>query len=484
MTVKDGTPGASTCATEKPSARNFVFPHIFSILVGLIAVAAIATHIIPAGEYQRIATDDGRSRIDPDTFRFIDSAPAGILDFLTAVPRGVVSASAVVIFVLVTGGMFMVLRSTGIIGIAVDRLGRRFANNSLLMIAVLMAIFAFIASIIGTSELSLVYIPVILPLLIALGYDSVTAAAVALCATAAGFTAGVLNPFTTGLGQEIAEVDRYSGALVRLLVLAALVGSATWFVLRYARKVRRDPSLGLLANDDKEAAKRNEYRDVLIADPPHMTVRHKLAAAATAIGFAVMIFGVVRLGWFMVEMAGVFIGIGIVVGLIAGLTPTAISEAFERGFREVLLGALIAGVARGVAVILEDGQIMDTIVYGIGNAVSGMPVALAALGMFVSQLLFNFVIPSGSGQALVTMPIMAPLSDVLDVTRQTAVLAFQFGDGLGNILFPTSGYFMAALAIAGVPWQKWVRFYLPLFAAWCGIAVVFLLVTQAIGWNG
>ncbi|MDQ7862257.1 Na+/H+ antiporter NhaC family protein [Peribacillus frigoritolerans] len=169
-----------------------------------------------------------------------------------------------------------------------------------------------------------------------------------------------------------------------------------------------------------------------------------------------LVYGVLVKDWFMLEMAGLFIIMGIVVGLVAGLNLTEICEGFNDGFREVLVGAMIVGVARAVAVVMEDGQVMDTIVHSLGNLVGDFPAVFSALGMFIVQMLCSLLIPSGSGQALVTMPIMAPLADIIGVTRQTAVLAYQLADGIGNILYPTSGYFMATLALAGVAWQKWV----------------------------
>ncbi len=186
----------------------------------------------------------------------------------------------------------------------------------------------------------------------------------------------------------------------------------------------------------------------------------------------------------MLEMSGLFIFMGVIVGIIAGLSLTKLCEAFTEGFREVLMGAIIIGIARSVAIVLEEGQIMDTIVYGLGNLVGQLPSTLSAIGMMTVQLFINFFIPSGSGQALVTMPIMAPLADMLGVTRQTAILAFQFGDGFAHILFPTSGYFMAALVIAGISWTKWVKFFVPLFLIYMGIGVLFLLYAQLTGWTG
>lgn len=468
---------------NKPK-RAFQIPHIYVILFVFIAIAAVATHFVPAGEFERIPGPAGRITIDAESFQFVEPNPTGIVDFMLAIPNGLMSAGEVVFFTFMIGGMFMVLRRTGIIEIGVDKLSRQFAGRSLLMIPVLMTVFAVVATIIGTQELALVYVPVILPLMIALRFDSVTAAAVALCATTAGFTTGILNPINTGLGQQLSNLPLYSGFGLRATAFVVVLGAGIYFVMRYARRVQASPELSLMAGDADEAEKRALYQHATDEGALMANGRQKLAAIATFAFFGLLVYGVLRQGWFMMEMAGLFIVMGIVVGLIAGLTTESICEAFNKGFRDVLVGAMIAGVARGVAVVLEDGQIMDTLVFGLGNLVGELPTLLSAIGMYVSQLAFNFVVPSGSGQALVTMPIMAPLSDIIGVTRQTAVLAYQLGDGVGNILFPTSGYFMATLAIAGVPWQKWVKFFFPLFCVWVLISMGFLAFAQATQWVG
>ncbi|WP_442487549.1 YfcC family protein [Halomonas litopenaei] len=474
------TPDSSPVTRSSP----FRMPHIYVILFIFIGLAALATHFVPAGEYERIPGPNGRITIDAESFRFVDPSPVGFTDFMLAIPNGLMSAGQVVFFTFMIGGMFMVLRRTGIIEIGVDKLSRRFTNRRLMMIPVLMTVFALVATIIGTQELSLVYVPVILPLMIALRFDSMTAAAVALCATTAGFTTGVLNPINTGLAQQLSGLPLYSGFLLRALIFVIILGAAIFFVMRYARRVADDPALSLMAEDPTEADKRLAYQHASDDGELKASHRQRLAALATFAFMALLVYGVLSLGWFMMEMAGLFIIMGVVVGMIAGLTTEDICEGFNQGFRDVLVGAMIAGIARGVAVVLEDGQIMDTLVFGLGNLVGELPSLLSAAGMYFSQLAFNFVVPSGSGQALVTMPIMAPLADIVGVTRQTAVLAYQLGDGIGNILYPTSGYFMATLALAGVPWQKWVRFFFPLFCVWVVISLAFLLLAQAIQWVG
>ncbi|MCK1976475.1 YfcC family protein [Jeotgalicoccus huakuii] len=467
--------------TNNNKERKFKMPHIYVILFLFGLVAAASTYLIPAGEFDRVEIEEGRTAVDPESFQFTESEPTDLVQFMTAIPRGLIDAGEVVFFTLIIGGMFMVLRESGIIEIAVDKLARRFSNKSILVIPVLMTVFATIATLIGTAELSLVYIPVIIPLIIALGYDSMTAAAIALCGTVVGYSVGVLNPVNTGLAQTISELPTFSGLSFRLILFVIVLTITILFVMRYARKVQKNPTASIVYEEDSE--KRASYKSIADQEPLKANNRQIAGAFTVLIFFIILVWGVITQGWFMIEMAGLFILMGVTVGMVSGMSLTHISESFTKGFRDVLMGAVIIGLARSIAVILEDGRVMDTIVNGLGTVVGDLPPVLAAAGMYFVQLLINFIIPSGSGQALVTMPIMAPLSDMLGVTRQTAVLAFQLGDGFAHILYPTSGYFMAALVIAGVEWHKWIKFFLPLFLILMGISLGALIVAQAIGWS-
>lgn len=463
--------------------QRLQMPDVYIVLGIIIGLAAVATYLVPAGKFTRVPGPDGRQTIDPGSYERVAQTPVGLLDLMTAIPTGIIAAAEVVVFTLMIGGAFMVLRTTGIIEVGVGNLAHRFAKRGVLAIPALMIFFAAIATVIGTQELALVYVPILIPLMIALKFDSVTAAGVALCATTAGFCTGIINPINTGLGQKIAGVELYSGKGLRVVAFLLITGFAALMVARYARRVQRDPSASLLANDPAEQRKRETYVHDELATPERLNRRQKLATAAVVGFLGLLVWGVLAQGWFMLQMAGLFIVMGLVVGVIGGLTLTKVCEAFNLGFREVLVGAVIAGVARAVAVVLEKGQIIDTIVHGLGRAVGDLPEVLAAGGMFFVQLALSFIVSSGSGQALVTMPIMAPLADVLGLTRQMSVLAFQLADGTGNILFPTSGYFMAVLALAGVPWQKWLKFYLPIFLGWVVIAMGLLTYAQLSGWS-
>ncbi|WP_369964298.1 YfcC family protein [Mammaliicoccus lentus] len=456
-------------------------PHIYVILFIFGVIATISTYLIPSGEFKRIKGPEGREMVDADSFHYIASSPVGLVDFISIIPRGLIEAGEIVFFTLIIGGMFMVLRRTGIIEIGVDKLARQFINKSILIIPVLTTVFAIIATLIGTAELSLVYIPVIIPLVIALGYDSITATSIALCGTVVGFTVGVLNPINTGLAQKLSGIPTFSGIGLRLVIFIVVLLVTVLFIMKYAKKVKKDPSISLVYEDDTE--KRKMYKEITKHEPLVATRRQKIGIGVVLLFFIILVYGVVTQGWFMVEMSGLFIMMGIVVGLVTGLNTREICESFNDGFKDVLMGAIIVGLARSIAIVLEDGKIMDSIVHDLGSVIDGATPTVAVVGMYIVQVLINFIISSGSGQALVTMPIMAPLADMLGITRQTAVLAFQLGDGFTHVFYPTSGYFMAALAIAGVSYTKWIRFFFPLFILWGVISIISLVFAQLIGWS-
>ncbi|SDQ73562.1 AbgT family transporter [Pseudovibrio sp. Tun.PSC04-5.I4] len=465
-------------ATEE--RRSIKIPHTFILLLIVGALVSISTYFFPAGEFVRVAGPGGRMMVDPSSYSIIPSTPTTFMNFLIAIPKGFVESGWIIVMTFCVGGGFAVLRKTGVIEVGVNKIAHAFADRGIVIIPVLMLLFASIDTFIGMPELCMVYVPIILPLMLALGYDSITACAVALCGSAAGFTAAITNPFTVAIAQKIAELPLYSGSLLRVIFFAVLVAVGSFFVARYAKRVKADPSSSSMYKaDQKSRGTHTSTRDF----KTDMTGRQKLAAFSGVAVFFTLLGGVFMLGWDLPQMAAMFILMGAVSGVASGLTGDEICDSFVEGCRDVLLGALIIGVARSINVIMVEAQVIDTIVNGLGTMLNSMPTIAAPLGMEVFQTLFNFLMPSGSGKTLITMPIMAPLSDIVGITRQTSILALQIGDGFSNILWPTSGYFMATLAIAKVPWTKWVKFFFPLFIAWTLVGAGFLIVAYLINWG-
>lgn len=248
------------------------------------------------------------------------------------------------------------------------------------------------------------------------------------------------------------------------------------YIMIYAKRVKAEPTISPMYELDKN-------RDLVLEDVDEndgFSVRHKIVLAVFFIGLLFIAFGVIQLGWYIHELSAAFLTIGIIAGVVGGLGINKTAEEFIKGAAGITFGALVIGIASGIIVVLEEGMVLDTIVYYLAESVSALPSYLSAIGMFFVQMILNFFIPSGSGQAAASMPVMVPVADLIGMTRQTAVVAFQFGDGITNVFNPTSAYFMAGLALAGIPWEKWVKWVWPLILIWIGIACVFLIIASSI----
>ena len=449
--------------------------------MGLILIIGILTYFIPAGTYDRYYDEvTGREIVDPNSFHEVEKNPMTIVQYFTSAVDGFVEAGYVVALTFAVGGGFYVLEKAGIITGAISSLARKLKNRGIIIIPILMTAFALCDCFVGMCELTMVYVPIILPLMLAMGFDSMTAAATALIGSQVGFTLALANPFTTIIGQKIAGLPLMSGWQYRLIMMICFLTVAIIFVCRYAKKVQKDPLSSPMYEIDQETKK---DIDSTTLDTARLNGRQKAAGVVAILLFALMVYGVIGMGWDMPQIGGTFVAIGILGGIIAGLSGDDICGAFVHGSMNVLEGALIIGVSRGIAVIMDNAMITDTIVYALSVVLQSVPAALSAIGMVVAQTIIEFFISSGSGQAVATMPIMAPLADLIGLSRQIAVMACQFGDGLTNILYPVSGYFIATLGLAKVPYEKWVKFFFPFLCVEWVMTIIFMLIAQAINWT-
>lgn len=444
----------------------------FVLIFFIILLAAALTYIMPAGTYERTEVD-GRTVVDPTSFSFVESTPVGLTGIFNSVHQGMVQAADIIFFVFIVGGAFGILKATGALEALVTYLTVKLANRAGLLIPTLMLFFAAAGTLMGMAEETLVYIGILVPLAIALRFDAITGFAIVSLGASVGFSAAVMNPFTVGVAQGIAELPTFSGIGLRIALLATLYITAVWYVWRHAKKVKNNPSLGFYGDHILDTT-------VELDKNFKMQTRHKMVLGVFLLNFIVLIYGVLSYGWYITEIAGLFLLFGILIGLIGKLSLPKIADSFIDGAKLLVSGALVIGFAQAILVIFQSGNLMDTLLYYASGFLGNLPAVLSAVGMFVFQLFFNFLIPSGSGQAALTMPIMAPLGDLIGVTRQTTVLAYQLGDGISNILFPTVGFFMAGLALAGIPWSKWVKWVFPFALMQIGIAIVFLLIAQFI----
>jgi len=438
------------------------FPHPLVLLTGCIAVAAAASWVLPAGEYQR--RDDpaaGRRVVVAGTYHAVEPRPVGPFRALVAIPRGMADAGAVIFFVFLIGAAFTVVDRTGALRQAVDALVRRFARHETLVVPAACLAFALGGALDNMKEEIIALVPVALLLTRRLGYPAVTAVAMSLGAAAVGAAFSPINPFQVGIAQQLAQIPLLSGSLFRTAFLALAVAAWIWGTMRHARRARAEPAAGAAERPDP-------------LGPRQITVL--LLVLAT---FAVLVWGVLRHHWGFDEMSALFFAMGVVAGFVGGLGVAGTAQAFVDGVRAMAYAGLLIGFARAIYVVLDDGRIVDTVVHGLFTPIAGLPLALSALGMMVVHTAVHVPVPSPSGHAVLTLPILVPLSDLLGLSRQVTVLAYQYGAGLCELLTPTNGALMAILATAGVRYEEWIRFAAPVYLRLAALGMV--AIAAAIG---
>lgn len=444
------------------------------MICGVIALVSIATWLVPGGEYLR-ETRAGKTLVLPDSFRFVENDPQGIGALLMSPLRGFVQAANIIGFLFVIGGAFNVIQKTGAIVISIQRMAYLFARKPTIhkfFIPSVMTLFSIGGSVFGSVEITIPFIVIFVSLAYSMGYDSIVGTSIPFLGAAAGFAGSTLNPFTVGIAQSIAELPLYSGLEYRVFIWVLSTVFMIGFVMMYASRIRANPSLSPMYEYDTEKKKS------LHIDHTHageFLLSHKLVLTAFFFAIVGLIIGILAFKWYITELGALFLALGIVAGLVGRLTLREITEAFKDGAVNMVGVALIIACARAILVIATDGRIMDTMLYGMSEVIKDLHPINAAQVMFLAQVVINFFVHSASGQAMLTMPVMAPLADVVGVARQTAVLAFQFGEGWVNPILPTSGVTMGVLGMAGIPWEKWFKWMLPLQVFFLILALLLLI---------
>lgn len=454
--------------------KRFAVPHVYILLLFLIGIFSILTYIIPAGQYN-MTTIAGREVVDASTFHYIAKTPVSLMQFLTSVPRGMQEAAQIIFFIFIVGGSFAVVQETRAIEAGMGRLIKAMKNKTIIIIPIIMIAFSLGGSVFGMAEETIPFIPIFVALCVAMGYDSMTGAAVVLCGAGAGFAGAFINPFTIQVAQGISKLPLLSGMSFRLVMYVCMVTLATTFVMRYAHKVKKNPSLSSMHEFD---VTREDSID--LEELQEFGAKEKGILVVFVAAVVMLVVGVIKFGWYMDEIAALFLGMSMIVAIIGKLGFNNYAATLGRGMADIASGALVVGFARGILVVMTDGNILHTILHAAATGLGQLPSMVSAIGMYIFQCLLNFIVPSGSGQAAVSMPIMAPLGDLVGVNRQTACIAFQLGDGISNIFTPTSGYFMAGLALAKVPWSKWAKWILPLIGLEYLLGAVFVVIAQII----
>lgn len=443
------------------------FPTAYTILFGLILFMAALTWFVPAGQYDRVQNEAlGREVAVPGTYKAVEAAPQSLFDIFLAPVNGFYSQSAgtanaidVSLFVLIIGGFLGVVNSTGAINAGIARAMNAMRGREKWMIPIMMALFAAGGTTYGMAEETLAFYVLIIPVMIAARYDAVTGVAIILVGAGIGVLGSTINPFATTIASNAAGIPFTTGMMLRFIILGAGWVACVAYVMWYAERVRANPELSIVAN---MKAPNEAHFKLKGSAEDEFTGQHKLILVLFTLTFAVMIWGVSSQGWWMAEMSGLFLAAALIVGIVGWVGEKPFVEAFIAGARDLLGVALIIGLARGIVVIMDAGKITDTILNWGEQAIQGLSAIAFINGVFAVEVLMSFLVPSTSGLAVLSMPILAPLADFAGVGRELVVTAFQSASGLVNLITPTSAVVVGALAIGRISYDKWLKFVWPL----------------------
>lgn len=458
----------------KSTTKKFKLPHTFVIIILIILAATVMTWIIPAGEYVRYENASGTKVIDPSQFSYLKRTPVNPLLIPLFIVQAICSRIDLMLVILFSGGAFGLISKSGALHSAVAKVAKVFQNRLYIFLPIMTTVFALICTTQGVNQF-IAFAPITVMITMAMGLDSITGAAIILLGGCVGFSTGMLNPSTTLVAQEIAGLPPYSGLGYRAICFVVFLVVTNIYLIRYATKIRRDPTLSPMYELDKDNEMKNQDIDSFGA----LTVRKTLVIVSLVAALAAMVYGSIEYKWGMEELAAVFIGLAVVVGFLSGETPSSMSVVFIDGCKKMLTAALIIGLATTIANVMTAGHIVDTVIYGLAAVMSHAPKFLMAPVMYLANTLISFVIVSGSGMASAVIPITAPLGDLLGLTRQTSVLAFNFSDGFSNYILPHSTALMGIISAVNIPYDRWMKFMWKLFVIWMVVCCVMVYIAQA-----
>ena len=455
------------------------FPNGIVLLFGIIILVGLLSYIIPAGKYETMVVD-GRKLIDPNSFHFVQQKPVAVFDFFTAVPAGLQGAGALIFMIFLIGGAISLFEATGAIGGAIGWFAQRFGQDRSSWVLVLITtFFACLGAFPGMMEAAIPFAPLCVCIALALGYDVIVGIAIAVLGINLGWTSGPTNPWTVGIGHNLAGLPMFSGIEFRLLIFAVFLLLGNAFILRYARRVKADPTASIVYGlpDKFQGGTR------INLDNMTLTGRNQVILLIFVATLAIIIYGTLQLKWGITQMSAMYIIGSIIAGIIAGYSANQIADILIEGGKAIFPGAMAVGLARAIGVVMDSASITDTIIYYLSLPLTALSPVLSGVAMFIVQSILNLFIPSGSGLAMLTMPIMLPLADIIHLNKQIAVLAFQFGDGLTNICYPTVAVVIAYLTYAQVPFPKWLQFVLPYAVITSLTATAFLILAVMIDYG-
>ena len=459
--------------------KKFVFPNTYVIIILMMIVAVLLTWIIPSGEFERVKDEVSKqSIIIPGTFKYIENNPISLFKIPVYIMKGLAKASDIVFLVIIVGGAFNIIIETGMFQSFAGRLTKIFSNKEVLIIPAFSTIFALACTTMGVNTF-IGFAPIAVIIARSIGYDAIVGVSMVALGGAIGFSTGTFNPFTTGVAQSLAGLPIFSGLGYRFVCLVVFLIVTNIYIIWYAKKIKANPESSVVYEMEQENKK------IEVSEKQHDKIegRHYLVLLIVIACFVLLVYGSQNWKWKLQENAAMFIWMGVLSGFAYGFGPSKIAEEFTKGAKKLVYGALMIGMANGISLILTDGKILDTTVQYLGGLLVTLPSYLQAAGMFLMQLLINGLITSGSGQAAATMPIMLPVADIIGMTKQTAVLAFNFGDGLSNYILPTSSALMGFIAMVGISYSNWMKFMWKLFLIWIVVGAILVIVANSINYG-
>lgn len=479
MQTNDRLSEGLNMAEQQEVKKKRFRPDGYVILFFVLLFAALLTYIIPAGSFDRITNDDGISLVVPGSYERVAQQPTGFLDIFVAIQEGLIASSGMIFLVIIIGGTFAVIEKTGAFDAIIFKTIQKTKHREWILIVFVAGVLSVFGGL-GIISISVIaLIPIGLLLAKAMKMDAIVGVAIMYLGAYSGFAIGFMDPVRTQLAQRIAELPIYSGVGYRLIIYFVITLTTILYIIWYANKVKKDPQKSLLENTPfpKEVGSNRNFEE------GEFTVSQKLTLLVFLIGIGTYVYGVFQHGWSTNEMVGIFIMIAIATAIVSKMGANEFVSVFIEGCKSIFYGAFIIGLARSIVIVLQDGMVLDTIVYWIYLLIEPLSKYTGAVILLIVNGLFNFVVSSGTAHASIMMPIMTPLVDLMGIPRQIAVQAYTMGDGFTNIINPLSGTLLAILAISGISYSKWLRFALPLVLMWFGFGIIFMIIAVYIGWG-
>lgn len=453
--------------------KTFKLPHTYVILMFLLVFTCFLTYIIPAGEYSRILDEaTGKMIVLPDSFHYSKGKHAGFFGIFLALQKGYVSAAGILFLIIFAYGYVYMLIDNGSLHCLIDIIISSFGNHTYLLIPTSMMLFGFLGSTMGIFEETYALIPIFVSIAVALGYDALVGGSMVYVAVAVGFSAATLNPFSVGIAQTIAEEPLSTGIVFRFFSFLLFQISTILYVMWYAQRIKIDPTKSVLYGVSCAILPNTK------SEPKILTLRKTLALIFFLITIILLLTGTMKWGWYIDEIAALFLMMLIITGVISGYSSKKICETFIKSTQNIVPSFLIVGFTRGILTVMQEAKISDTVVWYLVKSLEGHSKAFSAVGMLFIQNIINFFITGSSSQAIITMPIMIPVADLIGLNRQTAILAYVFGDGFSDLFWPTAC--VLGCSLIGVPINKWYRFISPLFLIMVVLQICLIIASSII----